>query len=276
MVKITILIDNTAPEETNLIAEHGFSALIEDQETKLLFDTGASNAFLANAHHLGVNLTDVDALVISHAHWDHSGGVKDFVSQWQAEQKMLYVGQHFFQTHYSNRPPLIEAGAPFDAAYLEQQGIAVHYCKAVKQLSTHCYVVSGFERSNVIEEPNEKFLIQSGENIIIDEFTDECALVIKRNEALHLLVGCAHIGILNMVEHVKNLFNLPVVGVYGGIHLMDSTHSYITTILENLSLLGVTELGLCHCSGEEVHIVLEKQFSQFEKVAVEGGQVITL
>lgn len=277
MVKITILIDNNAPEGTKLVAEHGFSALIEDHGKKLLFDAGASNSFLANAHQLGIDLSDVTTLIISHAHWDHSGGVIDFVAQWKARQKSLYVGQHFFQKHYSVRTSLVESGAPFDCSYLEQEKVAVHYCHSIEQITPHCFVVSGFERSNTIEKANERFVIQHGKEVIVDEFSDECALVVKQNEELNLLVGCAHIGILNMVEHIEKQFGLPVVGVYGGIHLMDSSRDYITTILEHLAMLKVNSLGLCHCSGEEVHTILgEEEFSHFKRVAMESGQVIPL
>jgi 7,8-dihydropterin-6-yl-methyl-4-(beta-D-ribofuranosyl)aminobenzene 5'-phosphate synthase len=236
-----------------LQAEHGLSILIEDEGSKILFDTGSSPLFLENAEKLNKNLHDISSVVLSHAHYDHTGGFPAFISQWKAENRNLYTGIDFFADRFEeNSFSFTYLGNSFSKKDLEEKGIVLNSVSSRTKLSEHCSVVSGYTQRNSLETVSPKFQKSLGNSLSQDIFSDECSIVVETAEGLQLIVGCAHIGILNIVEHVSRLFSRPVTGVYGGIHLMNSSRQEIQSVLTGLSSLGVRRYGLCHCSGSLV------------------------
>ena len=265
MPEITLLMDNTGSDHYELATEHGLSVLIEDNGYSLLFDTGSSDSFLANALLLQKNLQHIDTAVISHNHYDHTGGFMPFVSQWEYPTRRVIVGRDFFLPRYESISyTYTYLGASFTKKIIEDSGVEVATCLSTLKLSDSCFVVSGFTRTNDIEHPVPNFLVKEGNRFRIDDFNDECSIVIEAKDGLHMVVGCSHFGIMNMVRHVASTFSKPVVAVYGGVHFMDSEEEYIINVLQGLRKEGVVRFGLCHCSGAEVHTILARDFSDLE------------
>jgi len=275
MVELTILMDNSSSGHRSLKSEHGFSAMIEEDGISVLFDTGSSDLFLDNARMLDKDVAAVDVAVISHGHYDHTGGFPSFARQWSKAGRTLIVGRDFFFKRYEpNSYAYAYLGAPFQKNLLDHYGIALEVCLTMVKISPSCSVVSSFTRTNDLEQVPERFLVREGQSFRSDDFSDECSIVIEARDGLHMLVGCSHFGIMNMVAHVAAQYSKPVVAVYGGVHLMNADEGHVATVLKGLQRMGVQRLGLCHCSGNLINAVLERNLPGEQRANLAVGSVL--
>jgi len=266
-LKITTLIENMPDREEKLAFEHGFSVLVEAYGKKILFDTGQTGAFIKNARDLKVELTDLDMVVLSHGHYDHTGGVPELLNQLK-EKTPFYIGKEFFSPKYK----LLDDGSykyngnPFEKELLEEASpectiAKVHYVeKSVTKVADRIYLFKNFDRVNNFETINPKFFIKTGETYEQDLFPDEVALGIETKEGLVLIVGCSHVGIVNILEHVKKNVNLPVAAVLGGTHLVEADEKRLKKTEEALKEYEVKRIAVSHCTGEAGMELLKKNF----------------
>lgn len=275
MVKMSILMENSGSGHRGLIAEHGLAVYIEDDGHSILFDTGSTDTFLYNAKLMHTDISQTEVVVLSHCHYDHTGGFPGFMDQWRAKNRLLITGKDFLLDRFEqNSFAHTYLGISFTSEDLAAHGIVHEEIAGVRRLSPHCHAVSGFTRSNNFEHVPAKFEKFNGTEFIHDDFTEECCIVVEAPEGLHVLVGCAHFGILNIVSHVSALFAKPVVGVYGGIHLFNSNREEIHTVLEGLYELGVVRYGLCHCSGSLVQECMQASPKHVESANLSVGNVL--
>ena len=261
-LKITTLIENHASSNENLKYELGISMLIEADGKRILFDTGDSGDFILNAKALDVDLNQLDACVISHSHFDHIGGYKKFVENFP-DPIPLYVGDEFFDAKYSQQEDKSykNAGVAFDESYLEAHGIELH--KVVgrqEKISENILLFHNFKVSNDFEEVESHFFIKSGNEYIKDKFDDEIALGIKTSKGLVLLVGCSHMGIVNIITQIKALTQLPIRAVIGGTHLVHSSIDRIEKTIQAFDYLEVGSAATSHCTGDLGMQMMEDHF----------------
>jgi len=259
-LKITTLIENLPDWEGKLHFEHGLSVFIEADGKRLLFDTGQSGAFVENAKALGVDLLTVDAVVLSHGHYDHTGGVPELLKCLN-KRMSFYIGKEFFSPKYK----LLEDGTwkyngnPFEKpAEVEFHSID----QDVTILSESVYVFKNFLRVNDFETVNPKFFIKTENGFERDLFTDEIALGIKTKQGLVLIVGCSHVGIVNILEHVKKNLQLPVAAVIGGTHLVEAGDERLKETVAAFKAHGVKTIAVSHCTGEAGMTLLQKEFPE--------------
>ncbi|WP_168203541.1 MBL fold metallo-hydrolase [Oceanispirochaeta crateris] len=260
-----------------LKTEHGLSFLIEDEGQSILFDTASSPFFLNNAISLKKDLSKVTSVVLSHPHYDHTGGFRSFVDQWKTTEKKLYTGKDFFLDRFeANTFSLTYLGNSFSEKYLEENGIVWNCVKTFTKISEHCFVVSGFRQLNELETVPPQFKKKYEDSLLQDNFSDECSIVVEASDGLHVIVGCAHIGILNIIEQISCLFSQSVKAVYGGIHLMNSTRGEIEAVIDRLTNLGVEKCGLCHCSGRIVYESLCNHAKSIDAATLGSGSMLFL
>ncbi len=256
MIRITALMDNKGSEHLALIHEHGLSYYIEYNGTHLLFDCGSGPHSQDNAHRLGIDLKDLDAVVLSHSHYDHAAGYRDLIENGQGSKK-LFIGDHFFEKKYAKAESrYTDLSAGFDEAFLHAHGIEQHVVAGHDEIFPGVHVVTAFPRVNAFETIPERFVRLTPGGFVSDDFCDEICLALQASEGLIVLVGCAHPGILNMVQHVQEVLNQPVIAVYGGTHLKEASDERIETTISELKTLGVETLGLSHCSGDNCEVLL--------------------
>lgn len=250
MVRVTALMDNLPSEHKMLTNEHGLSYLLEGPDFRVLFDCGASGHPCDNARRLGLSLKDLDAVVLSHSHYDHAAGYRDLIESGLGS-KLLYVGAHFFEPKYAfDGVRYTDLSAGFDRAFLLEHGIICQESQPVQEIAKGLYIVTGFPRIHSFETIPERFVRLTENGFIPDDFSDEQCLVLKQDEKLYVFVGCSHPGILNMITQVHKLLGLPVAAVFGGTHLVEAGGERIEKTVEALQAMGLHTIGLSHCSGE--------------------------
>lgn len=249
-VKITTLIENSPGEHKALIAEHGLSFFIEREGHTILFDTGQSGAFLQNSKQLKLDLPDVDHVVLSHGHYDHSGGMRS-LSQLTTNFK-LTVGHGFFTEKYGNNNNSLEyLGNNFDEQFLREKEISYQFAnRDITELAHDIYVIANFPRVHEDEVINQRFTLLQDGSFEPDPFNDEILLAIDTPHGLVLLLGCSHPGMKNMVLFATELLKRPVYAILGGTHLVESNEKSMGLSLDFLNNESLKVIGVSHCTGQ--------------------------
>ncbi|AKA68232.1 MBL fold metallo-hydrolase [Clostridium scatologenes] len=271
-MRITTLIENTQDENKNLKYEHGLSMFIEMDDCNILFDTGKSGDFIENAENLNVDIKNTDVLILSHAHYDHCGGVKRLLETYNIKPKLI-ISEHFFKKsnkyHYSdgklksdfsNGVGYKYIGINFDEQYIKNKNLPVNLVKDdLLKINDKAFVFSNFNRYYSFEKINENMKIRIDDKYEIDNFEDEIALCLKTEKGLIVILGCAHPGFLNMINTISERTGEKVIGIIGGTHLIEADNERIEKSIKYLNSLNISILGLSHCTGEKAVKMLNEE-----------------
>ena len=258
MLQITALMDNRLTGRKDLLCEHGLSLYVLSEGKSILFDCGSSEKMLYNEKKLGIDLGKLDAVVLSHAHYDHAGGFRFLAEQYPVGR--VYTGPGFFEPKYARSDNCCKnLSAGFDECFLKEQGIAHRTVDGVAEILPGIYAISGFPRREPMETIPDRFLRLTRAGFVPDDFPDELCLALETHEGIVLLVGCAHPGILNMARHVTAVLGKPIRAVLGGTHLVEADTQRVQRTVEELGRVGVTLLGLSHCSGETAETLVRQR-----------------
>lgn len=261
-IRIVTLIENHPDIEGKLLCEHGLSFYIEADGMKILFDTGQTGAFIENAKRLAVDLSDLDYMVISHGHYDHSGGLKAFMDMgWRLPT--LLVGKGFFKSKYrkSEHDTCKYIGNSFS-----KDELAAHKCKCIEiktmdyAISDHLVFYRKFNHWTSYEKLNDKFFLMDQDRRVTDDFDDEIVLSIETANGMLLIVGCAHAGIVNIMKTIKARSHEPIYGMVGGTHLVDADAKRIDETMAYFHEEGLELIGAAHCTGDIAIEEFKKQF----------------
>lgn len=263
-LKVITLIENNPGVDSNLNNEHGLSLYIKYGEVKILFDTGKSGDFIKNAELLKVDLENLDYVFLSHGHYDHSGGYKLFVESTKPNYKLI-VGKNFFREKYK----FIEGqtykynGNPIDKEFIDDNDIDIEYVEEdVFYLTKNIMVFSNFKIINDFEVLNKNFKIKENDKYILDDFSDEIVLAINSEKGLIVIVGCSHIGIVNILDTIIKRTKTPIYGVIGGTHLIEADETRIKSTINYLKGKNIEFLALSHCTGEKAMLEISNDFGE--------------
>ena len=250
MLRITTLIENSAGEHLALRHEHGLSFFVEKDGRGIVFDTGQSGAFIGNAARLNIDLSAPDYVVLSHGHYDHSGGLKSLAGV--SGTFGLIVGQGFFREKYGFRNGAQQfLGNDFDEAFLKEKRIGYSFApEGVTEILPGVFVVSGFPRVHDDERINPRFVLRTPDGFEPDAFGDEILLAVATPRGLVVLLGCSHPGLKNMLDAVRERIGLPIHAVLGGTHLVESNEASIDKTIRYLGESGIERIGVSHCTGD--------------------------
>lgn len=250
MIKITALMEDKPSKNEVFLAEHGLSYYIQYNGLSLLFDCGQSEKFLHNASHCGVDLSRLDAVILSHSHYDHAGGFPALADKGLGNAT-LYTGTHFFDAKYALKEGrYADLSCGFDLGFLAEKKIIHRQIHGTQQIYPGVWLISGFPRVHPFETIPERFLLKTEAGFTPDNFRDEVCIALEAEEGLSVLVGCSHPGILNILTHVQKELNRPIRAVFGGTHLVEADSVRIDATISLLGKLGVKILGLSHCTGQ--------------------------
>jgi 7,8-dihydropterin-6-yl-methyl-4-(beta-D-ribofuranosyl)aminobenzene 5'-phosphate synthase len=258
-LQLTIVVDNEAG--AGLMAEHGLALWLETGGRRILFDTGQGAALLHNGPALGIDPASADHLVLSHGHYDHSGGLAPVLRQSRALQ--LHCHPAAVNPRYAIRNRIAkplqmprDAMAALDRHPQEQ----VHWVQQPTMLDGIVGLTGPIARETAYEETGGPFYLdQAGHRP--DPVDDDLALWVRTGKGLVVCVGCAHAGLINTLQQVRRLNDgLPIRAVIGGFHLLNADRRRLSQTIQALRPLQPELLIPCHCTGEQAVRALKDAF----------------
>ena len=267
---LTVLVDNNTFIDQYYLGEPAVSYLLETDGKKILFDVGYSDVFLKNMEAMGYQLDEMDAIILSHGHNDHTGGLSYLIQ----EKKHLQSKEHIRKKEESiqekkgnqyKKPLLIAHPGVFEEKQADGISISaevspeqlseiceVKLTKSVYQITENLYFLGQIPRKNSYEAKSSvgiKKTINGWEPDFVEEDT---ALVFTGEEGIYIITGCSHAGICNIVEYAKEVTGQTVIkGIIGGFHLFDVNESVHKTIAY-MKRHHIPHLYPCHCTSLRV------------------------
>ncbi len=254
-MKLTVLVDNHTYIDRYYLGEPAACYLIEDGERAVLFDTGYSDVFIENARRMGIDLSRVTDIVLSHGHNDHTGGLAPFLARF-SQPLRLYAHPCAF---LPKRCEGLDIGCPLSPAELPAR-VEVHLSKEPVWVSAHVRFLGEIPRVYDFERGAVGETMADGAGWMADELKDDTAISLAGQDGIFIVTGCSHSGVCNAVAAAKALSGGDhVLGVLGGFHLFEPNER-VTRTIETLRSLGVTTLHPCHCTSLAVKCALAGAF----------------
>ncbi|HBK54556.1 MBL fold metallo-hydrolase [Syntrophomonas wolfei] len=246
---VSILVENTTPSPS-LIGEYGFSALLEVDERKILFDTGSNDALFKNAENLGINLEEVEALVISHGHFDHTGAVIPFLQRFGPKKLYLHpdiFSQRFLQMKKGLGPNI---GCPFAAEDLVKNGAEIIFIDSFSEIMPGVFISGEIPRKNSFENTGGNFKVATAHGLLEDKLLDDMALLVDHPEGLIIISGCAHSGMINTIEYIQERTGRSkMLAFIGGTHLITASEDRLAQTIAVLKMMDIEKIAVGHCTG---------------------------
>jgi 7,8-dihydropterin-6-yl-methyl-4-(beta-D-ribofuranosyl)aminobenzene 5'-phosphate synthase len=261
-IKITTLSENTA--DLGFVGEWGLSMYIEADGLKVLFDTGAGIAAPHNARLLGIDLTKVDRIILSHGHHDHTGGLRDMLKLIGREVEVIAHPDIWASKYgrFGKKPPHF-AGVPFSRELLEDLGAHFNLTREPVRLTPHFFTTGEIPMLSDYEEIDSGLFDKKTGEMLPDELNDDLAMVIDTEYGLVVILGCAHRGIVNTLRYAQRLTgNEMIYAAIGGTHLLNASEDRLKKTAAELKEIGVQYLGVSHCTGFEASAYLAHEFGK--------------
>ncbi|MBQ8189037.1 MAG: MBL fold metallo-hydrolase [Lachnospiraceae bacterium] len=271
-MKIINLIEDTTADN-GCLYEHGLSFYIETKKHKLLVDTGASDAFLQNAKKLGVDIRQVDTVVLSHGHYDHSGGILAFVKE--NPDAKIYIRDNAFGKFYH--------GKGEDKRYIGVDRRIAELSQVVMvsdnlQIDDELFLFTNVKGRKLWPSGNlQLFCIENG-LASVDDYAHEQYLVISDEDKKILVSGCAHNGMLNILDEYSKVIGGQPDMVISGFHMMKKqgfTAEDVAIIKETAQELSKTSTKFytCHCTGVDAYDMM-KEIMREQVDFIHSGEVV--
>jgi 7,8-dihydropterin-6-yl-methyl-4-(beta-D-ribofuranosyl)aminobenzene 5'-phosphate synthase len=272
-LKITTIMDSTATVIDNmtggrrLLSQWGFCVLIEAGDKAFLLDTGTSSATMHNVEVLGIDIKTVDAIVLSHGHYDHTEGMQAVLTginrksiRIVAHPEALGLKYEKFETNNGGNVYKY-TGIPFKKELLENLGADFELTTKPTWL-TDDIVVSGEEPMTTSYESVIKEAVTKTTNgYEQDDLPDDQSIYIRTDLGLVIVMGCAHRGMINIIKHALELMGEErVYMVLGGTHLITASKYQLDSTIKDLKKINPQWIGVSHCTGLKASAVLANEF----------------
>lgn len=281
-MKVTVIVDNMGSQTIpDLLGEHGLSLLIETDNTKILFDTGASDLFARNAKALGIDLETIDALVLSHGHYDHGGGLVTFLNT--NKHAKVYMGPGALDTHIAKLFGILSKDIGLNRKTLEPFRDRLISVEKETEVAKGAFVLPQIEMLSRTPKDMSMFYRKTSAGLIKDDFSHEVLLVIQDTKGISVLTGCSHKGILNVVSASEAQFPHAVIkAIIGGLHMMNPATKRLSESKEVIGSIGSTlhnndrilKLYAGHCTGEAAFSLLRDAMGNKLQPILVGKQIV--
>ncbi|MDC5839024.1 MBL fold metallo-hydrolase [Vibrio europaeus] len=261
---LTALIDNNRLDDRpDLAVERGLSFHLKTMGQEILFDAGSSHAFCDNATLLGINMEEVDAAIISHRHHDHCNGITHFLDR---NCKAPVYLRECLETEYQFKAFGFKSNVGMDKALLNKDNDRFCFIDKTTEIRPNIFIITSLSRKYEQPKGNKYLFTDSGEDCQPDTFDHELLLVIKEDDGLIVFTGCAHSGVLNMIDTAIELFpNTRIKAVVGGFHLVGlpvfnsigGTKKDIEEIAKTILTYPIDKLYTGHCTGMKAYKILK-------------------
>lgn len=247
---VTCLVANTADLSSGLWAEHGVSFLIETADDKVLFDTGQSGDVLVhNLAVLKLDLQGLSCIVLSHGHYDHTGGLEQVLSMTGEVEVVAHPALFDERFSIGERGMEKSVGIPFGRRALETK-CSFRLTTDPVEVARGIFTTGQVPRGVGPEPRDPRLQVRNGEQVVVDPLLDDLSLILKTRDGLVILLGCCHAGLINTLEHVATKFSTEILAIVGGTHLANVDDGILReTVTAVKNRYGVRYAYVGHCSG---------------------------
>lgn len=261
-LRITVLVENTVGVTSGVTGEWGLAMLLDFGDERMLLDTGEQGNIVGNARALGIDLRLIDRVILSHGHYDHTGGLIQFL---KVRGKVpAYAHPEIFSGHYG--PGLREneqkfIGVPFRLEQLQSAGAEFYWVREPQELRPGVWLSGEVPRRTEFERGDTR-LVQNQDGMMVqDPLPDDFSVYYRTDAGLIILLGCAHAGVVNIIEHAKAVTGENRVrAVIGGTHLGPVEAVQKDKTIAYLKSLNVELLAPNHCTGLPMAARLAQEF----------------
>ena len=255
-MNVTVLSENTKPKKSYLKTEHGLSLLIEKDSYKILFDTGGSNGTaIQNAKLLSLELSQVDAVVISHGHNDHTGGLLDFFKL--NDNAPVYLKKEALNPHYTGKGDNRKF-IGMDTKIADNYSKRLKFIDKTTEIFKDFFVIPNIYQKYSTHTSNSILFSRDENQILVDNFNHELFMVVKNNNESTIFSGCGHKGIRNIIYTAKETFpEAKIKTILGGFHFQAGKTSSFTTKADEIEEISqwiksesLEKVYTGHCTGK--------------------------
>ncbi len=273
-IEITLVVENETPSD--LIAEHGFAAWIETGGESFLFDTGQGTALEHNARVLGIDLSRATMLILSHGHYDHTGGIPAFLTT--NTHAPVIFGKGAMTERYSCHPEQAPRKIGIVPEVLQElNGLPPDRrieIDAPRYLRPGIGITGPVPRIDAFEDTGGPFYLDEN-RARPDLINDDLSLWFETTEGLVILTGCCHSGLINTVSYIRRISGIERVhGIIGGLHLLNAGEERLQATRQFLADCRPDFLTPCHCTGAHVAEQLQREFGEKMVKPGRAGQQI--
>ena len=261
-IKATIVSENCVYHLPGAVAEHGLSIFMETDRGNYLLDTGQGKVIVNNALVLGLDLGTIKGIIISHHHWDHTGGLGPVLDLKGAVD--IYAHPDFFKESYSVSGKTVRyIGVPYPRPLLEAKGARFKFSDEFRQIEPGLWLTGEVPRRTDYELGDQKQVIKSGDGYVKDDLRDDQSVVVETEKGLFILLGCCHSGIINTLSYiVEKMGRRHICAVIGGTHLGPVSDEQREKSIDALKAFDIERLGVSHCTGQKTASLLAGEFGE--------------
>lgn len=270
-MKLSFLVDNKT-ENCDCFAEWGLSILIESNGHRVLMDVGASDVFIKNAASMGIDLSDVEAVYISHGHYDHTEGMEAFSSL--NTDAPIFIHNEAFHKSYgvddNGNAEESNCGLRWDDSLIETLKPRFVLTEGVWTINDNMTLVGNIPVTGDFN-PTEKFLRETENGLEPDPMNHEQFLAVEEDEKIYILSGCCHKGVVPTIMRAKELFpGKTLQAVIGGFHMYPLKKTEREKMVSQIKELGVKKVYPLHCTGMDAIVEFKRQMGDDCVIACAG------
>ena len=265
---ITVICENRAAVPAGVAGEYGFAALIEKNGEKILFDTGQGVALKSNAAALKADLSGVNQLVLSHGHFDHTGGLSQALMMSGGAEVIAHpdmFDSKYTQVPFGSETRQFYIGVPFRREFLESAlGASFSMTTDYTEIASGVWFSGEVPRETVFEKPDASLMVKREGRFVEDPLLDDASILVETDSGPVIVAGCAHAGIVNVMNHFREKSGHDSFhAVIGGTHLgFAEDEEQLLKTMDAFDRMQLDLVAVSHCTGNEAAAACYNRFRE--------------